>query len=234
MEQTEALKLTAEKRKVFGKQVKQFRSEGLLPAVVYGRAFDAIPLLIDGKEFRQVYSMASGNQLIGLKVKGIRKPEKALVREVQRDPVSRAILHVDFYRVSMTERITTEIPITLVGESLLAAGANAIMLYGVSSIEIQCLPEDLPESIEVDVSTLEEIGQAVFVRDLPLGENIELLTDPEEMVVRVSATREIDLGIEEEVEIEEIEGELAEGEVPEAAEGETPASETGEGDATAG
>jgi len=234
MEQTEALKLTAEKRKVFGKQVKQFRGEGLLPAVVYGRAFDAIPLLIDGKEFRQVYSMASGNQLIDLKVKGIRKPEKALVREVQRDPVSRAILHVDFYRVSMTERITTEIPITLVGESLLAAGANAIMLYGVSSIEIQCLPEDLPESIEVDVSTLEEIGQAVFVRDLPLGENIELLTDPEEMVVRVSATREIDLGIEEEVEIEEIEGELAEGEVPEAAEGETPASETGEGDATAG
>ena len=234
MEQTQALKLTAEKRKLTGKQVKQLRHEGLLPAVAYGRAFDAIPLLVDGKQFRQVYSMAGGNQLIDLKVKGIRKPEKALVREVQRDPVSRAILHVDFYRVSMAERITTEVPITLVGESLLAAGADAIMLYGVSSIQIQCLPGDLPDAIEVDVSALEEIDQAIFVRHLPIGEGIELLTDRDEMVVRVSATREIDLGIEEEVEIEEIEGEIAEGEVPEAAEGETPASEAGEGDTTAG
>lgn len=203
MEAKQALVLTAEKRSIIGKQSKHLRNEGLLPAIVYGRAFEALPLVIDGKEFRQVYATAGGSQLIDLKIKGIKQSEKALVREVQRDPVSRSILHVDLYRVSMTERITTEVSLTLVGESRAAAASDAMIFHGVTSLEIECLPGDLPESIEVDLSKLEEIDQAIFVRDLEVGEGIEVLTDPDEMVVRVSTVR---MELPEEEEEEEVEG----------------------------
>jgi large subunit ribosomal protein L25 len=200
MEQT--LALAAEKRKIIGKRLNQLRHEGLLPAVVYGRAFDPIPVTIDMKAFRHVYATAGGNQLIEVKIKGIRKPEMTLVRDVQRDPVTRRILHVDLYRVSMTERITTEVSITLLGESPATLDADAMVFTGVSNLQIQCLPGDLPESIEVDLSTLLEIDQAIFVRDLEIGEGITVLTDPDEMIVRVSI---VHMEVEEEEEEEELE-----------------------------
>jgi len=200
MQQT--LALAAEKRQVIGKRLNELRDEGLLPAVVYGRAFDAIPVTVDAREFRHVYATAGGNQLIEVKIKGIKQPEQTLVREVQRDPVSREILHVDLYRVSMTQRITTEVAITLLGQAPAAEEADAMMFQGVSSLQIQCLPGDLPESIEVDLSTLVEIDQAIFVRDLAIGEGITVLTDADEMIARVSAVR---MEIEEEEEEEDLE-----------------------------
>ena len=217
------LALAAEKRKVIGKQISQLRREGLLPAVVYGRAFESIPITLDAKEFRQVYGTAGGNQLIELKIKGIKKPENILVRDVQRHPISRDILHADLYRVSMTERITTEIGITVLGESPAAARIDAIVMTGLNSIQIQCLPGDLPESVEIDISVLKEIDDAIFVRDLNIGEGIDILTDPEEMIVRVSTVR-MELPEEEEEEALEVEGE--EGEAAE--EGEAPAEATEE------
>ena len=212
------LALAAEKRKVIGKQISQLRREGLLPAVVYGRAFESIPITLDAKEFRQAYGTAGGNQLIELKIKGIKKPENILVRDVQRHPISRDILHADLYRVSMTERITTEIGITVLGESPAAARIDALVMTGLNSIQIQCLPGDLPESVEIDISVLKEIDDAIFVRDLNIGEGIDILTDPDEMIVRVSTVR-MELPEEEEEEALEVEGE--EGEAAE--EGEAPA-----------
>jgi len=213
------LALAAEKRKVIGKRLNQLRQEGLLPAVVYGRAWETIPGTLDSKTFRQVYATAGGNQLIEVKIKGIKKPEMTLVRDVQRDPVSREILHVDLYRVSMTERITTEVAITLIGESPAAATADAMLMQGVSSLQIQCLPGDLPESIEVDLSTLLEVDQAIFVRDLEIGEGIDVLTDGDEMIVRISAVH-----MEEEEEEEDLE--LEEG-IELGEDGEAPAAEEG-------
>ena len=103
------VELSAEKRAVLGKQVKRLRRQGWTPGVMYGHGFESVPLKFEGRELQRLLSETGGSQLVGIKIKGQSQPEMALVRDVQRDPIRRTILHVDFYRVQMTERLTTEI-----------------------------------------------------------------------------------------------------------------------------
>jgi len=198
--QTEQVELAAEKRTVLGKQVKQLRQQGQVPGVVYGHDFDSLSLQFDKRELKQVLSQVGGSQLINLKIEGFEEPEMALVREVQRDSIRGTFLHVDFYRVDMAERITAEIPIEKVGESTAEEG---ILLYGLSSIEVECLPGDLVDAIEVDLSVLTEIDQALYVRDLAIPAGIDVITEPNEMianVVRMKTEEELEelLEVEEE------------------------------------
>jgi large subunit ribosomal protein L25 len=144
-----------------------------------------------------VLAQVGGSQLISIKVEGQEQPEVALVREVQRDPIRRTPLHVDFYRVMMTERLTAEIPLEIIGESPVVEAREGILLQGLSAIEVECLPGDLVDAIEVDLSDLTEIDQALHVRDLAVPAGIEILTDPDEMIVHV-------VPLEEE-EVEEVE-----------------------------
>ncbi|MGQ9516385.1 MAG: 50S ribosomal protein L25 [Anaerolineae bacterium] len=181
----EVIELALEKRTLKGKRVNQLRRQGLVPGVVYGHHFEPVAVQVPAKTLHQVLSRAGLTHLVDLRVPEWPKPEKALVREVQRDPISKEILHVDFFRVSLTERIRAEVPITFVGESPVREGGIAVLLYGVDTIEVECLPMDLPEAVEVDISNLREIGQAVYVRDLKLSDKVEVLTDPDELVVKV-------------------------------------------------
>lgn len=184
-QQAEWVELTAEKRAVLGKQVKQLRRQGWVPGVMYGHGFSPVPLQFEQRSLRQVLSKVGGSQLISVKIKGIKQPEIALVRDVQRDPIRGNFLHVDFYRVQMTERLTAEIPLVTVGESPVVEAREGILLQGISAIEVECLPGDLVDAIEVDLSDLVKIDQALYVRDLAVPAGIEVLTELEEMIVRV-------------------------------------------------
>jgi len=196
-QRTERVELTAERRTVLGKQVKQLREQGWTPGVMYGHSFDPVPLQFEARSLQHVLAQVGGSQLISIKVEGQEQPEVALVREVQRDPIRRTPLHVDFYRVMMTERLTAEIPLEIIGKSPVVEAREGILLQGLSAIEVECLPGDLVDAIEVDLSDLTEVDQALHVRDLAVPAGIDVLTDPDEMIVHV-------VPLEEE-EVEEVE-----------------------------
>lgn len=181
----EEIILQAELRTVTGKAVKQLRRNGYVPAVVYGHRTEPVNLQVPERALRQALREAGTNRLITLNVAGLEEPKRVLVRELQRDVISRAMLHVDFYEVVMTERITAEVPIVLVGESPLVKSGQGLLFQGLDSIEIECLPGDLPPHVEVNLAELTALDQAILVRDLKLGEAIEILTDPDEVVVKI-------------------------------------------------
>jgi large subunit ribosomal protein L25 len=179
------VELTAHKRTVQGKQVKQLRREGWIPGVMYGHDFDSVPLQFEARGLQHLLARVGGSQLINIKIEGQKKPEAALVREVQRDPIRHNLLHVDFYHVKMTERLTAEIPLEMVGESPVVEQKEGILLQDLSSIEVECLPGDLVDAIEVDLSDLVELDQALYVRDLAVPAGIDVLTDPDEMIIHL-------------------------------------------------
>jgi len=197
-QQAEQVELAAEKRVVLGKQVQQLRRQGWIPAVMYGHGFDPVHLQFKARSLTQALSQVGGSQLIRIRVKGQKQPEMALMRAVQRDCIRGTLLHVDFYRVMMTERLTTEIPLAIVGESPVLELKEGILLHGISTIEVECLPGDLVDALEVDLSDLAEVDQALYVRDLAVPAGIEVLTGPDEMIVRIAP-----LEAEEEEEEEE-------------------------------
>jgi large subunit ribosomal protein L25 len=185
----EQMELFAEERTVLGRQVKRLREDGWVPAVMYGREFDPMPLQVEELPLRKVLSQVGGSQLVRVQVKGKKAPELVLVREVQHDPLRGHVLHVDLYRVMMTEKLTAEVPLSLIGESPMTEDVDAVMITGISSVEVQCLPGDLVDAIEVDLSTLTEFDQSLTVGDLPVPGGIEILTEPDEMIARVVQVR---------------------------------------------
>ena len=201
-QQTEQVELAAEKRTMIGKQVKQLRRQGWVPGIMYGHDFDPVPLQFEERSLRQVLSSVGGSQLVGVKIEGNKQPEMALIRDVQRDPIRGNFLHVDFYRVKMTERLTAEVPLVTTGGSPVIEAREGILLQGITSIEVECLPGDLVDAIEVDLSDLVEIDQGIYVRDLAVPAGIDVLTDRDEMIVRIVPLEEEELLEEEEVEEE--------------------------------
>jgi large subunit ribosomal protein L25 len=194
------LKLVAEKRTVVKKKVKRLRSEGVIPAVLYGHKTQSVNLQLDGRALGKVLGQAGMTQLIALKV-GRKKPVMVLPREVQRDPVTRQLLHVDFYEVIMTEKITTTASLVLVGKAPAVSQEGGVLIQGLNEVEIECLPGDLFDHIEVDISGLAEIDDTLYVKDLPVPSTVQILTDSEEMVARVIHIRR---PVEEEEEVEEV------------------------------
>jgi large subunit ribosomal protein L25 len=190
-QQADQVELTAEKRTVLGKQVKQLRRQGWVPGVMYGHGFDPVPLQFEERSLRQLLSHVGGSQLVGVNVKG---------------------------------KKGAEVPLVLTGESPVVESREGILLQGISAIEVECLPGDLVDAIEVDLSDLAEVFQALHVSDLAVPAGIEILTDPDEMIARLVPLEE------EEIFEEVVEEEL----VPEAEEVEviTEAREAEEGEPT--
>jgi large subunit ribosomal protein L25 len=218
------VKLEAKKRSLLGSKVKRLRREGWVPGVIYGRDFESVSLQFDRHDLRHVLSQVGGSQLVNIKIDGADEPEAALLRDVQRDVITGDLLHVDFYRVMMTETITTEIPLLTTGESPVAEQKEGILLHGISEIEVECLPGDLVDALEVDLSELTEVGQAILVEDLAVPSGISILTDPDEMILRLVPLEEVELErpaaeLEEElIMAEELEGVEVIGEADEAEE----------------
>lgn len=181
----EEITLKASKRNVIGKQVNALRREGILPAVVYGRRMESIPISLDMREASRILEKAATSALIVLEVDG--EKYYTLVREKQRNPVLGTFRHIDFQAVSLTEKVRANVAIQLVGEAPAVDMYFGILVSNLEKLSVESLPKKLPERIEVDLSNLKEIGDALHVRDLVLPEGVEALDNPDEMVVVVIA-----------------------------------------------
>ena len=164
----------AEPRAVTGKKVKVLRRQGLVPLVVYGREE---PRNIQATEFdvKRAISRAGG-QLMELTIKGEKGPRMVLARDAQYDVLSGVLLHADLYEVDMTEKLQVDVSLAIVGEPRLVQTNEAMVLQVLNEVQIECLPGDIMQSIEVDVSGLEDFNDALYVRDLSLPETVEVLT----------------------------------------------------------
>ena len=204
----EEVLLQASKRNVVGKQVKTLRREGILPAIVYGRGISTIPISLNARNANQILSAISSSSLVVLVID--EEKHTTLVREKQRDPVTGIVLHIDFHEVSMTEKLRTNVMLDFQGESLAVKELMGVLVIVLESLEIECLPQDLPDRIVADLSTLEEIGDSLYVRDIILPPNIELISDIDGMVVVISAPAVEEIEEVEEVEITDEEPEVIE------------------------
>ena len=197
------IELEVQSRSVVGKKVKYLRREGVVPCVVYGRAD---PMNIQGPELEVARAIAgAGGQLITLRVEGEDEGRMVLAREVQRDVISGQLLHADFLEVDITVRIQVAVPLVLSGEPSLVEANEAVLLQALSEVEVECLPTDILQSIEVDVSGLEDFSDAIYVRDLQLPDTVELLTPGDEMIARLDTIEEEEEEEEEEVLLEAME-----------------------------
>lgn len=195
--------LNVKRRSVIGKKVKVMRREGRIPAVVYGSGIEPIALEANTREATRLLSRISGSTLLELDIEG--KKHSVLVRDIQVDVITRVILHIDFIKVAMDMLIKTAVPIVLVGESGAVANFGAIVVPGISTIEVEALPADLPEKVEVDLVALETLDNNLTVADVDMGEKVTVLSEPDEIIASVVVPRMIE---EEEEEVEEGEEDL--------------------------
>ena len=202
-------KLEAQKRSDFGKSAgKALRRNGAMPAILYGRHEDVVPLQLDARTFQRFLQSNGENVLIDLEIAD-HGHETIMIREIQRDPVKRNLLHTDFIRISLDEPVTSAVPIVLVG-SAIGLQAGGIIEFAHRQLHVRCLPTLLPDTIEVDVSGL-DIDDFIRVEDMSLDENVEVLDDLQTIVVLLNRPR-----VEAEAEPEEeIEGDVEEAAIEE-------------------
>jgi len=183
------LELDVKKREITGKKVRFLRRGGLVPCNIYGHGRESTPLQVDERKLGYVLSRAGGTDLISLKIDDSPSPSKVLIRQVQRNPMTGAPIHVDFYQVSMTEKLKSEVPLVFVGEAPALKHKNVTLMHMITALQIEALPDDLPHNIEISVVSLAEPEQAIHVSDIKISDKITILTDPEQMVIKVVEAR---------------------------------------------
>ena len=211
---TQPLTLELEPRTVVGKQVRQLRRQGITPTHLYGMGIEPLNVQADSAAVQRIAVQAGGNIPISVTVKGHQKPYFAFIREVQRHPLTEAILHVDFYQVTMTEVMQAEVPIYLVGEAPAVRMLSGVLFQALHSFRVECLPLDVPQYVELDIAQLDDFEKALHVSDITVGDKVTVLNAPDEVIARVNAPR---VAVGEEA-IPVAEGEEALGEAPEGAE----------------
>src|SRR5258708_7815287 len=179
----EQYSLDAQPRTVFGKQVKALRRQDIIPAVIYGAGGEPVHVSCVRRPLEVVLLKAGGTHLINVSLEG--ETHTALVREVQRDVVKRTVLHVDFLRVDLSRKLHAEVPLVLHGDPKLPSDLQ--LIHSLNSIEVECLPTDIPDHVEVDLSNLTGLGSQITVGELSLGDNIAIITDPHTIIARVEA-----------------------------------------------
>lgn len=177
--------LTAEKREIFGRKIKKLRREGLLPANIYGRNIKSLAVQVKTDDFQKVFDEAGETGLVELKVNGEVHP--VLIHNLQTDPVTDLPLHADFLEVNLKEKVVATVPVELVGEAP-AEKEGGVVVQQMHEVEVEALPTDLPEKIEVDISGLANIDDAVKVGELKVDRSkIEIKEDdPERIVVSIT------------------------------------------------
>lgn len=200
--------LVVQPREITGKQSKQLRREDLVPGVVYGNEVKAESIQVLHRELDRVYLHAGSNTLVDLKIGDTATPRKVFIHNVQRNPVSHNLTHVDFMVVNLLEEITTTVQLVLTGESPAVKNGDGVLLQALDHIQIRALPSDILPLIEVDTSVLDDLDKTIHVSDLAVPGNVTVLTSGDELVAKVTALR---AEPEEEVEAEEAAAEIAEG-----------------------
>lgn len=201
----EKLEIAAQKRSTIGKKVGVLRREGKLPGVIYGHKVEPTAIVMDLKDATKVLYKATSSSLVTIDLEG--KALSVLVRERQRDYLRNRFTHVDFQAVSLTEKIRADVNIELIGVSPAVKDYNGVVVEGLNAVHVEALPTDLPERFVVDISVLKEIGDSIFVKDLPVPSTVEILTPEDEMIVLITSPAAEEV---EEVAAESLEPEVIE------------------------
>lgn len=222
------LTIKATQRDILGKKTRFLRRQGITPTHLLGHGLKSLALQCDTAELARIITLGGTTRLIDLQVDEEKQPRSVFIREIQRDTVSDRLLHVDFYQIKLTEKITADIPIVLIGEAPATKLKGNILQQTLTHLGVECLPDKLPPRIELDLSPLEETGQAIYVRDLHLDPDITITTAQERLVVKIGQVM-----VEKEEEVvavaeEEVAAEAG-AEAGAAVEAETPTEEEAKG-----
>lgn len=170
-----------------GKKVGRLRKQGLVPAVLYGPDTPASMLAVSTKDFAPLYRKAGESTLVALQIGEEDKPRTVLIREVQRDPISRSFLHVDFYQMRLDEKLKVTVPLEFINVAPAEEAEGATIVKNLHELEIEALPQDLPSEIPVDLSRLQRIDDAIMVRDLELPAGVRVLAEEDEIIALAAA-----------------------------------------------
>lgn len=213
----ERIEIQVEPRKITGKKVKTLRKDGLIPANIFGKDFKSVSVQVNLKSFQKAFKEAGETALVDVKVGSDVFP--SLIHNLQRDPRHDEVLHVDFHKVNLKEKIAAYVPVVLEGESPAVKSGEGLILQTLNEVEVECLPTDIPQSIVIDAERLTEVGQSVHVKDLKVSDKVEIKTEPEEVVVTVQTAEMKEEEPEPEVSPEDVEAVSEKGEAEEGTEG---------------
>lgn len=207
------IQLNARTRDITGKKVRQLRESGKLPVVLYGHGIEPKSLYVDAKEFTRAYAHAGSSTMVHITIDDSKEPVNILFHQVDRNPVTGDCVHADFLQVKLTEKIKTEIPIVLEGaeDAPVVKEKEGSIITNKDHIEVEAFPQDLIHEIVVNVSELTEFDQIIHVKDLIVPAKIEVLDDPEEVIVSIQEPRseeelaELEQEVVEDVEAVEVE-----------------------------
>ena len=222
----EQVPLTGQKREVLGRKVKNLRKQGIIPAHIFGHKIETIHTQVKEHDFKKVFEKAGETGIIDLQID--KKSHPVLIRNVQINPVTDALLHIDFYQVNLSEKVKVNVPLEITGEAPAVEKKIGLLLTPITEVEVEALPTDIPENIQIDISNLVEIGEVLKVQDLKVDRaKIEILTDPELVVIQIGelVTKEM-----EAVEAEAEAATEAAAETAEVTEGEAPPAGEKEGE----
>jgi len=206
-------------RTVVGKTVARLRRDGVLPASIYGRGIESVAVQLPYVVARDLMNSHGYNSLITLQVEGEGKPRPVVVKQVAQNPVTRELWHLDFYQVDLTRKISGPVSVHFTGESPAARDLNGVLVIHADTVEVEALPADMPESLEVSLESLAEFDTYLYAKDIKTGAGVEVISDPEFMLAAVTRPR-----IATDAEADAEAADLVEGE-QEAEGGEEPSAE---------
>lgn len=207
---SQKLLLTGAKRKIVGRKVKSIRKEGLVPANVFGKKIKSLAVSVKSIDFRKIFSKAGATGIIYLEVAEEKEPRPVLVSAIQKHPVNGSLLHIDFRQVDLTEKVKAEVPIKIIGESPAVKDKNGVLVTVLAKVMVEALPVDLPESLEISIQSLVEIGQSVHIKDLMVDKaKVKIDAGDEEVVVIIQQPRAEEVEVKPVVEAVAVEGEEA-------------------------
>ncbi|NCO79820.1 50S ribosomal protein L25 [Candidatus Falkowbacteria bacterium CG_4_9_14_3_um_filter_38_19] len=190
---TKKIKLNAQTKSEPNGRAKKIRNSGYIPAVVYGSGITNTAIKIKRHDFEQAFALAGESNLIDLSIDD-KEPVKVIIKEVAKDNIKDNIIHVDFYRVDMSKKITTEIPLSFINESLAIKELGGTLIKNIDSLEITCLPSDLVDHIDVNLGQLQNFGDLIRIEDVKLPAGMALVSRTNEVIVSVTeATKEEEL-----------------------------------------
>ncbi|MFA5249536.1 MAG: 50S ribosomal protein L25 [Candidatus Paceibacterota bacterium] len=186
------ISLEAKKRKIQGKQTKNLKRAGTVPAILYGPEIENISIEVNAKDFRKVLKEAGENTMIGLKIEGAAKKEYAvLIKSVANDPILSEPIHVDFYQPNLSKELEADIPLEFVGIAP-ALQLGGTLIKNVQSLTVKSLPQNLPHSIKIDVGSLKTFEDVILAKDLSLPENVKIVGNIEEVVAQVMEPEKVE------------------------------------------
>ncbi len=180
------LRLQVAYRDVLGKKARFLRRKGVTPTHLFGHDMESLALQCDTAQLERMILQAGMTRPISLVIENEEQSGSVFIREIQRDAIKRQLLHVDFYQVRKGEKIKVDVPIVLVGEAPAIKAKGGMLTQAISSLNIECLPGNIPPHIDIDLSSLQDLEQAIRVKDIVLGPDITVNVDPEQLVVKVS------------------------------------------------